>query len=145
MFVHHFSRLRNREEALYLPRVPHATIERAPSEKLEDGSSPALETALNFDPISMWDPYPRFLYFCFQAIKFSALTNLMKILLRRRQFFQLPFIFLDGILEWISFLFILVIFPLGLLFYAYLVIDCQKVMTNTSESWLYHPDYAWGG
>jgi hypothetical protein len=53
--------------------------------------------------------------------------------------------FLDGVFEWFTFVFILFLFPAGLATYMFLVIYCQPLLTSTTQSPLFNDNYAFGG
>ncbi|KAH9251345.1 hypothetical protein BASA81_010756 [Batrachochytrium salamandrivorans] len=121
------------DQVLFLPPLPHTTM--------------VMETKqmINFDAKSIATPLSRFLRWCVGALLFSELWRIVRVVVRRGQYFLVPFVVLDGVFEWFTFLFILIIFPIGLFAYMILIFECETVMTNTAESWLYNGDVVFVG
>ncbi|KAH9254838.1 hypothetical protein BASA81_007088 [Batrachochytrium salamandrivorans] len=128
------------DSALFLPRVPevgeYAFQPRQESNKI-----------INFDVGSMSHPYVRFVWAVVNALAFVNLAQITQTVYRQSQYFLLPFIVLDSLLEWVFFVFLFTVFPAGLCFYTFLVVGCQPIMYNTGDegSLLYNTDYNFGG
>ncbi|KAH9253295.1 hypothetical protein BASA81_008646 [Batrachochytrium salamandrivorans] len=123
------------EEALFLPPVPSTTM---------SAFTPQSEV-LNFDPTSMSHPLIRFAKWLCAALMFSNVISGVRVAFRRSQYLLVPFMFFDGMFEWVTFVFILFCFPAGLVTYVYFVVNCQPLLTSTAQNPIFSADYAFGG
>lgn len=123
------------DSALFLPRVPK------PGALMQERQG-----IVNFDAGSMSHPYVRFAWAVVHALTFGDLVHITKTIYRQSQYILLPFIVLDSFLEWAFFVFLFTVFPTGLCFYMFLVVECQPIMYNTGDegSLLYSTDYNFG-
>lgn len=108
-------------------------------------NSSSFQGVMNFNPQSIESPVTRFLHWCLAALMFGEVLAIVRVVIRRKQYLQVPFMFLDGLFEWATYIFVLFTFPLGLFAYMFLIVYCQRVMTNTADSWLYNGDVVFGG
>lgn len=99
----------------------------------------------NFDADSIASPLSRFLRWCVGALLFREVWRIVRVVVRRGQYALVPFVVLDGVFEWFTFLFVLVFFPVGLFAYMVLIFECETIMTNTADAWLYNGDVVFVG
>jgi hypothetical protein len=142
------------DEALFLPKVPQInSISRfngIPSVKEEEllkrmameqparTSSKLFSTSakeelaglryLNFDETSTWHAFPRFMSAIWKTFVFKTLTTSVATAIRRKKYLHVPFRFIDAIIEYVSYVFLIFIFPIWLLGYAVLVFLCQPLI-----------------
>jgi hypothetical protein len=156
------------DEALFLPGVPAlnstSTFNGLPSVRQErilqkalDGgnSSPTsrfsksifsrsaeeLPPIWNYDPTSEWQPMPRFFLGIVRTLRCRTLQAGISVVIRRGKPHHVPFRLVDGLCEWVSFIFLIFIFPLWLVLYFFLIIECQPLETRPGPT----PDEQLGG
>jgi hypothetical protein len=88
--------------------------------------TPAKLPLLNYDPASSWKSAARFAREYSRLLRFKLGMDAIKCVWRRKQYHYLLFRVPDAILELI-FMWIIVFFPVGLVLYLFIVLQCQPI------------------
>jgi len=131
------------DQALFLPRIPpigEVSSYRGLKSLVGSGSAQGDEVLsasttfmekklrfMNYDPDSHKSVVFRFWVTIVQVFMCKSLIQSVTTAYRRKNPHQIPFRFIDGIFEWISFFFIVFCFPAGLIFYLYLIFSCEPI------------------
>lgn len=125
------------DEALFLPPVPSDSVQAM---SFVPGSE-----ILNFDADSMVHPMLRFARWLMEALLFAKVIEPVKTVYRRGQYLLVPVMFVDGVFEWCTYVFIVFMFPIGLAMYTYLITNCQPLLISTAQNPIYSDQFAFGG
>lgn len=129
------------DEALFLPSIPKpgetkTTKHQARLVKeksvFDVNVEPTLSKStskveyLHYDPDSHKGPTFRFYKGIKDVFKCTSVKSSVMIAINRGNYHQVPFRFVDGVFEWVSFFFVVFVFPFSLAGYAYLILGCQN-------------------